>query len=314
MPTEREKFIERAKSASRESKILDFKREFDPTSASAWRELVKDVVAFANSGGGAIVIGVEDNGSPSSFVPEALLKFDTANFTTQVAKYTGHQFAEIELVEIDRSGHRCAVLLVGSTDVPLVFIRPGTYEITVPGGKQQQKTAFGLGTIYFRHNSKSEPGNRDDLSAWRDAEIERHRKAWLGGIRKVVATSAHETISVVSSNAPPNGSVVAAVATNDPKAVHFFPKNAGEIWPLRQKDLISAVNRRLPVGHKITSHDVTCLKAKFDLIEKHPEMVCKPHKLASPQYSNSFVDWIIEAFEKDNSLFQSAREHYKSAH
>lgn len=237
MPTAHGRLIARAASASRESKTLDFKREFEPTSGGAWCELVKDIVAFANSGGGTIVFGVEDDGSASSFSLDTLLKLDVANFTTQVGKYTGHQFADIELVEIERSGHRCAALLVGSTDVPLVFTRPGTYETTVPGGKQQQKTAFGLGTIYFRHNSKSEPGNRDDLTAWRDAEIERHRKAWLGGIRKVVATSANETISVVSSKGPPGGSVVAAVATNDPNAFHSFPKNAGELWPHRQKDL-----------------------------------------------------------------------------
>ena len=196
MAIDRETLIERAKRAARESKFLDFKREFDPASPGACCELVKDIVAFANSGGGIIVFGVADDGSPSRFNPAALLKFDAANFTTQIAKYTGHQFADVEVVEIDRTGHRCAALIVGSSNIPLVFTRPGTYEITPAGGKQQQKTAFSVGTVYFRHNSKSEPRNRDDLIAWRDAEIERHRKAWLGGIRKVVATSAHETVKV----------------------------------------------------------------------------------------------------------------------
>jgi predicted HTH transcriptional regulator len=50
---------------SHESATIDFKREFDPTSPPGWCELVKDVVAMANSGGGTILIGVNDDGSPS---------------------------------------------------------------------------------------------------------------------------------------------------------------------------------------------------------------------------------------------------------
>ena len=315
MSFDRDKLIQRAKTATRELKSLDFKREFDPDSGGCWCELVKDIVAFANSGGGVILFGVLDDGAPSDFSADKLLKYDSSNFTTQAAKYTGHQLSDIEVIEIDRAGHICAALLVGAVDVPLVFVKPGTYEVTLNNGKAQQKNAFSVGTIYFRHNSKSEPGNRDDLTTWRDAEIEKHRQTWLTGIRKVVAFGANEAITVVAANGiPPDGTVSAVIATNDPTMPRFFPKNAGEVWPLRQKELIEEVNKRLPPGHKMTSHDMTCLKGMFNLLEAHPELACKPHKLASPQYGKALVDFIIDEHQRDPTLFHRAREHYLAAH
>jgi hypothetical protein len=77
----------------------------------------------------------------------------------------------------------------------MVFTKPGSYEIA--GGRQ--KTAFAQGTVYFRHGSKSEPANSDDLASWRDREVEKVRKTWLGGIRKVVETGSGDTVNVIST-------------------------------------------------------------------------------------------------------------------
>ncbi len=49
-----------------ETESLDFKRSFNPDSAAEWIELIKDIIAIANSGGGIILPGVEDNGSPAT--------------------------------------------------------------------------------------------------------------------------------------------------------------------------------------------------------------------------------------------------------
>ena len=99
MRIDRDKLLARARTAVRESGTLDFKRGFDQTSAAALCELVKDIVAFANSGGGVVVFGVDDDGSPANFDSKQLLTYDASNFTTCVAKYTGHQFGEVELVD-----------------------------------------------------------------------------------------------------------------------------------------------------------------------------------------------------------------------
>jgi hypothetical protein len=305
----RNKLVERAETASSESKYIDFKREFDTDSAEAWCEVIKDIVAMANTGGGIIVFGVEDDGVAFKMDHKALLAYDTANITNKLAKYTSYQFDEVEIVEVKRGAAVHAAFLISAVEVPIVFAKPGTYDIG--GGKQ--KTAFAQGTIYFRHGSKSEPGNRDDLSRWRDREIARARSTWLGGIRKVVEAKPSDTVTVLSNSAmsPKYGSIVNAAVSGDPSALRIAPTNAEEIWPHRQKDLIDKVNKALGDA-KINSHDIVCVKSKFDILKSHPEFAYKPHKLASPQYSDSFVDWLVDQYKKNKNFFKKARDEYNA--
>lgn len=298
------KLLERAKSAIRESKHLDFKREFDPASGQAWCEVIKDIVAMANSGGGIIVFGVANDGSNTNFDSASLLACDTADIANRIARYIGNQLVDLDVIEIERNGQARAAFAVSDTGVPIVFTKPGTYDI----GGGQQKTAFGQGTIYFRHGSKSEPGNREDLANWRDREISKVRKSWLGGIRKVVQAEATETVTVISApRLPKGGEVVRANLSSDPNAVRVVPGNAEEIWPYRQKDLIREVNKRLARRTQINTHDIFCIKKMFDILNKRPDFAYRAHHLSPPQYSDAFADWIASEFQKDSSFFEKAR-------
>jgi hypothetical protein len=299
------KLIERAKTAARESKHIDFKREFDLASGQAWCEVVKDIVAMANSGGGIIIVGVANDGSNSNYDPAPFLAHDTADTANRIARYIGNQLVDVEVIEIERSGQMRPAFLIPDVDVPIVFAKPGTYDI----GGGQQRTAFAQGTIYFRHGSKSEPGNRDDLAAWRDREIAKVRRSWLGGIRKVVHAGASETVTVISSprSVPKEGSVVLAKISDDPSAVSVVPGNAEEIWPHRQKDLIREVNKRLATAAHINTHDVYCIKKVFDILAKRPDFAFKPHRLAAPQYSDAFIEWVVAEFRSDNGFFERVR-------
>jgi hypothetical protein len=248
------KLLERAKDAARESKHLDFKREFDPASGQAWCEVIKDIVAMANSGGGIIIFGVNNDGSNSNIDEKSILDYDTADIANRIARYTGNQLVDIEVVSVQRGANTRPAFVVSDTDVPIVFTKPGTYDI----GGGQQRTAFGQGTIYFRHGSKSEPGNRDDLASWRDREIAKVRKSWMGGIRKVVQAGATDTVTVVSplraANAP--GTILNAKLTSAPSAVSFVPGNAEEIWPHRQVDVIRQVKKQLGKDVQFNTHDM----------------------------------------------------------
>jgi Putative DNA-binding domain len=197
----RDKLLARAKNAMRESKTVDFKREFDVASPAAWCEIIKDIVAFANSGGGIIILGVEDNGTSVDVDLSSVLAHDTADITNKILRYTSSQFSDFELVEIERAGKLRVAIVVEEADVPIVFTKPGTYD--VGGGKQ--KTAFSQGTVYFRHGSKSEPGNREDFISWRDRAIAKARKTWLGGIKKVVQAPPGEAVGTVFGGNTENG-------------------------------------------------------------------------------------------------------------
>ena len=92
-----------ALTAKRESKGVDFKRSFDQDNPGEWCELLKDVVAMANSGGGSILIGVNNDGTPSRDASVArVLEIDPAVITDKIAKYTSVQFDGVSLAEAQR--------------------------------------------------------------------------------------------------------------------------------------------------------------------------------------------------------------------
>src|SRR5437868_8463165 len=121
MSTNREKLLARAISATKEFKNLDFKREWNITAAGGWCDIIKDMVALANSGGGVTVFGVNDNGKPSGADLSALMQVDPAAITDQIHKYTGMQFGDFEVLELARPNHTCVGILVGLADIPMVF-------------------------------------------------------------------------------------------------------------------------------------------------------------------------------------------------
>lgn len=43
--------LDKGLKAKRESKFVDFKRSFNPAEGGEWCELIKDIVAMANTGG-----------------------------------------------------------------------------------------------------------------------------------------------------------------------------------------------------------------------------------------------------------------------
>ena len=70
--------IEKALLVDRESKYIEFKSIFDAESNQDWCEIIKDIVAIANSGGGIIIFGLESDGSPSGNDVSAISELDPA--------------------------------------------------------------------------------------------------------------------------------------------------------------------------------------------------------------------------------------------
>ena len=311
---DRAKLLERAENAKRESRYLDFKRELDVSSQAAWCEVVKDIVAFANSGGGVIVFGVNNDGTNSGIDVSKILHVDVADITNKIYSYTNHQFSDVEILEIKRDGVEIAAILVAAVDLPMVFTKSGDY-MTASG---KSKSAFARGTVYFRHGAKSEPGDRDDLAKWRDDTLERIRKSWLSGIQKVVEAPAGHAITVVSSpisfKAPAptmQGMAITAKVSSGPGAVRFVPQNAEELWPYRQKDLLHEINNELKVSPVVNGHDILCINTHLQVLKRHPEFAYKPHTLASPQYSKAYAEWITGQFKQDSKFFQRMRLEHK---
>lgn len=286
-----------------ETTDLEFKSSFDVALAGDWLELIKDIVALANSGGGLILLGLNDDGSPSGADTTALQAVDPADLTNRIHKYTGHHFSAFELIECQKEGHELCALRVDGIRVPMVFTRVGTYEVS----EAKQKTAFSQGTIYFRHGAKSEPGTSDDLRTFLERELERTRKSWLDGIAKVVEAPTGSRFAVLPPESAPSGpgGTLPMRLTNDPDAPSYYAIPLDNTHPFRQKEVVREVNVRLAGKRTINNHDILCIRRVFS-IQKEIAF-CYTQNFASPRYSQQFVDWIVAKYQEDEAFFESTK-------
>jgi len=298
-----EDLVARIEDSDKENAALEFKAEFDPAAPQDWCELIKDIVAIANSGGGLIFFGVNDDGSATGHDLEHIHALDPAVLMDKIAKYTEQHFAGFAFSRGLRHGSPVVILTVSSVALPIVFTAPGTYD--VGGGKQ--KTAFSKGTVYFRHGAKSEPGTTEDLRLALDRELDRIRSTWLDGIKKVVTAPAGATISVVPGEVQLSGAEggTGVRLVTDQNAPAFRAVRTDLLYPYRQKELVARVNALLG-GATITSHDVHCIR-KIHAVDTEPNFFYKP-QFSSPQYSEAFAEWIVEQHQSDPEFFHKVRE------
>jgi hypothetical protein len=209
---------ERALNAKRESKQIEFKSSFDPFSDAEWCEVMKDVIAIANSGGGIIVFGLNSDGSLAGTHVEDISRIDPADLTNKITKYTGEVDPQVEIREIEKQGRLLPAFIIGPAPTPLVFSRPGTYNVY--GDKQ--KTAFRQGTVYFRHGAKSECGTTGDVRSTFERQLERIRKSWIKNVRRVVEAPLGSQVLVQSARPDFDSLQSKAVhVVKDPNAVHI---------------------------------------------------------------------------------------------
>ncbi len=294
-----------AEAGQEETPELDFKQSFDPKLTGEWCELLKDLIAMANSGGGAIVIGATDDGNPSLFDVGSLSKLDPATVADKIRSYVGRDFADFRLRDCRRHDRSAYAILVGGARLPFVFLNPGTYE---QGGKT--KVAFARGSMVFRHGAKSEPATTDDIRESFERELTRVRAAWLENIRKVVEAPEGSQVVVVDKIATAAAGEAVRL-THDPNAPLVRAIDPNETHPYRQKELVARLKKELPQGLTVTAYDIQAVRASHKLDEE-PSYVYKP-KFGSRQYSEALALWILEQVNKDAGFFGAARTAYAPA-
>lgn len=237
---------------------VDFKESFDPANSGEWLEIIKDVVAMANTGGGTILIGVSNDGSLSGKDVSAATSIDPADLTNKIHKYTEVHFHAFQMVACQKNDANICALLVGHSSIPIVFTKVGTYE-AAPG---KQKTVFSAGTVYFRHGAKSEPGASDDLRQFLTREIELTRRSWMDGIAKIVEAPTGSTVAILppeDQRQVPSGAMpLRLVDSADAPAYYAVPIDTTH--PFRQKEVVREVNARLNGRKAITSHNIVCIR------------------------------------------------------
>ena len=98
--------------------------------------------------------------------------------------------------------------------------------------------------------------------------------------------------------------------TTDPHAPLYGQVDPDLSHPYRQKEVIAETNRRLDGRHDVNAFDVLSVRRVYEITEEsRPEFVHVP-KFGSPQYSDAFVDWLVEQDARDPEFFASAKARY----
>lgn len=91
-------------------------------------------------------------------------------------------------------------------------------------------------------------------------------------------------------------------------AVHIveIPKDSSKSHPNRQKEVIQKVKAAVP-GLAINQHDIQCVNKAYD-VKKRSEYFYQGKVKGSPgQYSQAFVDWLIQQYQRDGEFFAKAK-------
>jgi hypothetical protein len=294
--------IDEALAATAETDRVDFKREFNPSIDGDWCEILKDVLAMGNSGGGAIVIGVDAAGASIGVDANFYKHVDTATVGDKIRKYTGGSDPRCTVQMARRLDFDVLILMIGECSTPVAFDKAGTYM-----AGQKPKCAFHEGTFYFRHNTKSEPGTTEDLTKAIEREVGRRRAEWLGNIRQVMEAPPGSKITVgpqaiTVTDAP---EAPAVRLSNDPDAARVAYRSRDVTHPYRFNALLAEVNKRLPEGVTVRSGELQAVRRAYQA-DGQPNWV-DIAKYSSNQYSDAYVDWLVEQFSNDRRFGAKAR-------
>lgn len=283
-----DRLLRRAVEAKRSSKRVLLTPDFDAV------QVVRDIAAMANSGGGIIVL-------------DGVAAVDEELIHEQLARYAEPEFEAFTVEPIARNGRPASAILVeAAATAPLVFTRQGRYR--APDGSDH--VAFTRGGLYFRHGAKSEGATGTDVRDFIRRQLEATRNRWLSNIRQVMhAPDSAEVAVVETAERDEEGRPTLIRLTTDPHAPLYGQVDPDHSHPYRQKEVIREVNARLGEG-TVNAFDVLSVRRVHHITEEtRPEFVHVP-KFGSPQYSDAFVDWLVAEPERDPDFYPRAKAAY----
>jgi predicted HTH transcriptional regulator len=154
-----------------ESAKLDHKSEYDPSDTTHRVKLAKHVLAMANTAGGYIVVGVDDDGKRRGLDKPALERIDEATVRSQIAGYTTVPIPLFVTKPIEHEGLAFAIITV----LPVVQ----TIVVATAEGNSPTKPLFRRGDVLVRHGSASERWTPADAEFMLQRIVNARKEGWL---------------------------------------------------------------------------------------------------------------------------------------
>lgn len=95
-----------------------------------------------------------------------------------------------------------------------------------------------------------------------------------------------------------------------PTQVIEVPKDSGRTHPYRQKEVVEQVNAAL-TKTQIKSYDIQCVVKVYKIEKRSDYYYQSSVKGSLKQYSQAFIEWLIEEFNEDNEFFDQVRKKSK---
>src|SRR5262245_12668820 len=116
-----------AEEACAGSDTAEVVRTFEPASQRDWCELVRDIVAAANSRGGTILVHGRSNPWNSGVEPHAVKSLERDALISRIREFTGSAFSNIVGHPVDRQDVHAMRIAVGPALLPIGFVKSGSY-------------------------------------------------------------------------------------------------------------------------------------------------------------------------------------------
>jgi hypothetical protein len=297
--------LDQALAARRGSRRIALVHGVDQDDLQARLELLRDVAALSNSGGGVLLVGVDRTGQPTGWDPGALLRAGANALVDELATYVGERVEGVKMAPARKGTARLAALEVSARHgSPLLFETAGSY-VDEDG---QARELFGRGTVWFRHGGKSEPARARDLAGFAHREEARRNRELQRNLRHVSTAPIGSQVLVVPPSTAPTSALERVRLVDDPSAPAVARADYDVTHPHRQKDVIAAVNARLG-RDLVNAHDILSVRRVHDT-DARDEWFHQP-RFGSPQYTDAFVAWLVESYQRDHSFFDAAKAEYQ---
>lgn len=90
------------------------------------------------------------------------------------------------------------------------------------------------------------------------------------------------------------------------------PKSPDRTHPNRQKEVIEKVNQKMKGQIEINQYDCLVVRRLYNVDKRSEWFYQSKIKGFSSQYSDAYVDWLVEAAKKDKDFFKKARKKYRN--